>query len=129
MNIIMGFLDHYQEYIIYIIGVQGRIQDFKLGGAHLKKLRRTEGGAKIFGVFRVKNHDFTPKNHIFSNFRGSGVGALVVENQSTVNTLIYHWLVVLHQSTGNNYNYLWLFGSLLVNFITQWYMECTAMNL
>ena len=40
------------------------------GGAHLKKLRRAEGGAKIFGVFRVKNHDFTPKNHIFSNFRG-----------------------------------------------------------
>jgi hypothetical protein len=28
------------------------------------------GGANIFGVFRVKNHDFTPKNHIFSNFRG-----------------------------------------------------------
>ena len=50
---------------------QGRIQDFKLGGAHLKKMRRSEGGAKIFGVFRVKNHDFTPKNHIFSNFRGA----------------------------------------------------------
>ena len=48
------------------IHTQGRIQDFKLGGgAHLKKLRRAEGGAKIFGVFRVKNHDFTPKNHIF----------------------------------------------------------------
>jgi hypothetical protein len=31
----------------------------------LKKLRRAEGGAKIFGVFRVENHDFTPKNHIF----------------------------------------------------------------
>jgi hypothetical protein len=42
------------------------------GGAQLKKLRRAEGGAKIFGVFRVKNHDFTPKNHIFSNFRGGG---------------------------------------------------------
>jgi hypothetical protein len=40
------------------------------GGAHLKKLRRAEGGANIFGVFRVKNLDFTPKNHIFSNFRG-----------------------------------------------------------
>ena len=40
---------------------QGRIQDFKLGGAHLKKLRRAEGGAKNVGVFRVKNHDFTPK--------------------------------------------------------------------
>ena len=32
-------------------------------------MRREEGGAKIFGVFRVKNHDFTPKNLIFSNFR------------------------------------------------------------
>ena len=81
--------------------LQGRIQDFKLGGAHLQKLRRAEGGAKIVGVFRVKNHDFTPKknhifpilgggarnfwgisceksrfyakkNHIFSNFRGGG---------------------------------------------------------
>ena len=36
-----------------------------------KKLRRTKGGAKYFGVFRVKNHDFTPRNHIFSNFRGA----------------------------------------------------------
>ena len=51
---------------------QGRIQDFKLwGGAHLKKLRRAEGGAKIFGVFRVKNHDFTPKNHIFPILGGA----------------------------------------------------------
>jgi hypothetical protein len=33
-----------------------------------------EGGAKIIGVFRVKNHDFTPKNHIFSNFRGARTG-------------------------------------------------------
>jgi hypothetical protein len=37
-----------------------RIQDLKLEGSHLKKLRRAEGGANIFGVFRVKNHDFTP---------------------------------------------------------------------
>ena len=42
---------------------------FQVRGAHLKKLRRAEGGAKIVGVFRVKNHDFTPKNLIFSNFR------------------------------------------------------------
>ena len=61
---------------VYAVGMhhygrkQGRIQDFKLGGgAHLKKLHRAEGGANIFGVFRVKNHDFTQKNHIFSNFR------------------------------------------------------------
>ena len=50
--------------------MQGRIQDLKLGGAHLKKLRRAEGSANIFGLFRVKNHDFTPTNHIFSSCGG-----------------------------------------------------------
>ena len=40
------------------------------GGAHLKKLRRAEEGAKILGVFRVKNHYFTPKNPIFYNCEG-----------------------------------------------------------
>ena len=59
-----------------MVTLQERIQDLKLGGgAHLKKLRRAEGGAKSFGVFRVKNHDFTPKNHNFSNFRGGAPGA------------------------------------------------------
>ena len=65
---------HIQSTNVHIC--QGRIQDFKLGGggAHIKKLRRAEGGAKNVGVFRVKNHDFTPKNRIFSNFRGGGGG-------------------------------------------------------
>ena len=49
--------------------VSGADPGFQVRGAYLKKLRRAEGGAKSFGVFRVKNHDFTPKNHIFSNFR------------------------------------------------------------
>jgi hypothetical protein len=40
------------------------------GGGHTYK-----GGAKILGVFRVKNHDFTPKNHISTNFRGGAPGA------------------------------------------------------
>ena len=31
------------------------------------------GRREHFWVFRVKNHDFTPKNHIFSNFRGGRV--------------------------------------------------------
>ena len=53
--------------------VQGRIQDFKLGEAHLKTLRWTEGGAKMFGVFRMKNHDFTPKNLIFFPILGGRV--------------------------------------------------------
>jgi len=48
-----------QKYTHNICSFQGRIQDFKLGGTHLKKLRRAEGGANIFGIFRVKNHDFT----------------------------------------------------------------------
>ena len=51
--------------------MQGRIQDFKLGGILKKKLCRAEGGANIFEVFHVKNHDIMPKNHIFSNFRGA----------------------------------------------------------
>ena len=38
------------------------------GGGALKKLRRAEGDAKICGVFRVKNHDFTPKNLFFFQF-------------------------------------------------------------
>ena len=38
------------------------------GGRTLKKLRRSEGGAKFFGVFRVKNHDFTPKKSYFFQF-------------------------------------------------------------
>jgi hypothetical protein len=58
------------------------------GGAHLKKLRRAEGDAKIvgvfrvknhilpilgetreiFGVFHVKNHEFTPKKSYFFQF-------------------------------------------------------------
>ena len=47
----------------------GRILYFKLG-ARLKKSRRAEGGAKIVGVFRVKNHDFTQRNHIFFSILG-----------------------------------------------------------
>ena len=34
------------------------------GGVHFKKLRRAEGEAKMFGVFRVKNHHFRQKKII-----------------------------------------------------------------
>jgi hypothetical protein len=33
-----------------------------------------EGGTHFVWVFRVKNRDFMPKDHIFSNFRGGGGG-------------------------------------------------------
>jgi hypothetical protein len=41
------------------------------GRGQLKKLRRAKGGAKLFGVFLVKNHDFTPIFFFFPNFRES----------------------------------------------------------
>jgi hypothetical protein len=43
---------------------------FQVRGVALKKIAPSGGKREIFGVFRVKYHDFTPKNHIFSNFRG-----------------------------------------------------------
>jgi hypothetical protein len=55
--------------------LQGRIQDFKSGGTHLKKLRRTEGGAKMFGVFRVKKSRFYAKKIIFFQILGGGARA------------------------------------------------------
>jgi hypothetical protein len=45
------------------------------GGADFKKIRRAEGGAKIFGVFRLKNHDFTPKKLYFFQFKGPPLGS------------------------------------------------------
>ena len=55
---------------------QGRIQDFKLGGAHFKKLGRAEGGAKIFGVFRVKKSRFyAKKSYLFPILGGRAPGA------------------------------------------------------
>jgi hypothetical protein len=52
-------------------GFSGADPGFQVrGGVYLKKLRRAQGGAKFFGVFCVKNQDFTPKNHIFSNCGG-----------------------------------------------------------
>ena len=53
----------------YLYTISGADPGFQVrGGAQLKKLRRAEGGAKIFGVFRVKNHDFTPKKSYFFQF-------------------------------------------------------------
>ena len=50
--------------------IQGRIQDFKLGGA-LKRIAQSGGRRENVRVFRVKNHDFTPKNHIFPILGGA----------------------------------------------------------
>ena len=72
------------------VTIQGRIQDFKLegggGGIHLKKLRRVERGAKMLGVFRVENHDFTPKNHIFSNCGGRRANFCGISCEKSIQT-------------------------------------------
>ena len=67
IKIFARLIDNLQQFEMYIPGAD---PGFQVRGAHLEKLRLAEGGAKLFWVFRVKNHDFTPKNHIFSNFRG-----------------------------------------------------------
>jgi hypothetical protein len=53
---------------------QWQTHDFKLGGGAKNCAERRET-RKFVGVFRVKNHDFTPKNLIFPNFRGHEPGA------------------------------------------------------
>ena len=51
--------DHYMLLFVYLdYRIQGRIKDFKLGGA-LKIIAPSGARRKHFGVFRVKNHDFT----------------------------------------------------------------------
>ena len=50
---------------LWVRGIAGADPGFQVRGCALKEI-----ATKMFGVIRVKNHDFTPKNHIFSNFRG-----------------------------------------------------------
>jgi hypothetical protein len=77
-----------------MVTLQGRIQDFKLGGAHLKKLRRAEGGSKMFGVFRVKNHDFTPKILIFPILGGARAGCAPTGSAPALVTIQYKYFIV-----------------------------------
>ena len=60
-------MEEIYKFTIWML-ISGADPGFQVRGRTLKKLRRAEGGANIFGVFRVKNHDFTPKNHIFFPF-------------------------------------------------------------
>ena len=54
----------------------------------------------IFGVFRVKNHDFTPKKIIFfSNFRGARAGCAPHHLDSP---LIFTYNYIFHALVSNN---------------------------
>jgi hypothetical protein len=50
--------------------ITGADPGFQARWGALKKIAPSGGSAKNFGVFRVKNHDFTPKNHILTNCGG-----------------------------------------------------------
>ena len=62
-----------------------------LGEAHFKKLRRVQGGAKMFGEFRVKNHDFTTKIIFFPIAEGGAkmFGVFRVKNHDFTQTKSY----------------------------------------
>ena len=81
----------FRLYFGTVLIVQGQIQDFKLGGGALKKN----------WVFRVKNHDFMPKNHIFSNFRGVLTGCTPPGSAPVVGYFFSHFI------TNNNPNQLY----------------------
>ena len=55
--------------------ISGADPGFQVRGGALKKIAPSGGRREIFGVSSVKNNDFTPKNHIFSNSRGGAPGA------------------------------------------------------
>jgi hypothetical protein len=48
----------------------GADQGFQVRRGELKKIVPSGGRHENLVIFRVKIHDFTPKNLIFSNFRG-----------------------------------------------------------
>ena len=61
--------------IMYILRlISGADPGFQVRGPDLKKIAPSGGGREIFGVFRVKNHDFTPKKICFQILWGGGGG-------------------------------------------------------
>ena len=71
--------------IMYILRtISGADPGFQVKGGDLKKLRRAEGGSKMFGVFCVKNHDLRPKKSYFFPILGGG-GAPGTSIQKLIN--------------------------------------------
>jgi hypothetical protein len=67
---------------------QGRIQDFKLGGVNIKKLRRAEGSAKILGYYVWKITILHQFFFFFSNFKGGGGASRVRPLDPPLYTLV-----------------------------------------
>jgi hypothetical protein len=57
-----------------LISLPGADPGFQVRGGALKKIAPSGGRREnVWGISCEKNHDFTPKNHIFSSLRGGGV--------------------------------------------------------
>jgi hypothetical protein len=57
------------KFSLYMIPVYS---GFSLDRLYCSQPCPAEGGTIFWGVFRVKNHDFMPKNHVFSILGGVG---------------------------------------------------------
>ena len=77
-----------------VAGVDPGFQVRGGGGRNSKYCAERSEARNVFGVIRVKNHDFTPKNLIFSNFRGGGGrnDSLVVITRYSGFLHPYNWL-------------------------------------
>ena len=60
---------------LFRVPVQGRIQDFKLGGAHLKKIAPSGGRREHFWGISCEKSRFYAKNSYFFPILGGGGGA------------------------------------------------------
>jgi hypothetical protein len=87
--------------MLILLWYSGADPGFQVRRARLKRLPRAEGSAKIIGVFCVKNHDFTPKNHIFSNLRGRARRVVVHKLQMCMKE--YRWCLKFRRGDNSTY--------------------------
>ena len=73
----------------------GADQGFQVRKGELKKIVPSGGRHENFGIFRVKIHDFTPKNLIFSNFRGACTRCALLDPPLGKNKLIFNEMMMV----------------------------------
>ena len=78
---------------LFFWSFSGADPGFQVRWGALKKNAPSGGRRENFGVFRVKNHDFTPKNHIVSNFRGGGGAGSAPAPDSIVRPSTYNLVI------------------------------------
>ena len=77
---------------IIISALQGRIQDFKIGGA-LKIIARSGARCENYWGISCENHDFTPKKIIFFPILGWGWGGMAPGAPPPLDPPLHCWFV------------------------------------